>query len=163
MNSHEHQIAEDIIEILQDNGAWFETFNHEPVRTSEEAAALRPGYTMEQGAKALIARIKVPNKGKSFIMLVLPGNKKFSKEKVSRVTGAKDIRFATEDEVSEITNDIKPGGVPPFGNLFELKVISDKSLYENEKIVFNAGRTTTVAMKSEDYSKLVSPAIEDIV
>lgn len=163
MSAHEHQIAEDIIKILQDNDVWFETFNHEPVRTSEEAAALRPGYTMEQGAKALIARIKVPNEGKSFVMLVLPGNKKFSKEKVSKATGAKDIRFATEDEVSDITNGIKPGGVPPFGNLFGLKVVSDKSLYDNEKIVFNAGRTTTIAMKSEDYEKLVRPDVEDII
>lgn len=163
MSAHEHQIAADIIKILQNNAFWFETFNHEPVRTSEEAAALRPGYTMEQGAKALIARIKVPNEGKSFTMLVLPGNKKFSKEKVSKVTGAKDIRFATEDEVSDITKGIKPGGVPPFGNLFGLRVISDKSLYDNEKIVFNAGRTTTIAMKSEDYAKLVKPVVEDIV
>jgi prolyl-tRNA editing enzyme YbaK/EbsC (Cys-tRNA(Pro) deacylase) len=162
VQAYEHPIAEDIIKILQDNNVWFETFNHEPVRTSEEAAALRPGYTMEQGAKALIARIKVPNQGKSFVMLVLPGNKRFSKEKVSKVTGAKDIRFATEEEVSEITNGVKPGGVPPFGNLFGLRVISDASLYENEKIVFNAGRTTTVAMKSDDYARLVKPAIEDV-
>lgn len=163
MHSHKHDIAEEITAILKEKGVWFEAFNHEPVRTSEEAAELRPGYTMEQGAKALITRIKVPNKGKSFIMLVLPGNKKFNKEKVSKATNAKDIRFATEEEVGDITNGIKPGGIPPFGNLFGLNVVSDKTLFDNEIIVFNAGRTTTIAMRSEDYMKLVSPAIEDII
>jgi prolyl-tRNA editing enzyme YbaK/EbsC (Cys-tRNA(Pro) deacylase) len=159
----EHPIAEQIIKILKEHSYWFETFNHAPVRTSEEAAQLRPDYTMAQGAKAIIIRIKVPHKGKSFIMLVLPGHQKFDIQKVSQVTGAKDIRFASEDEVETITSGVKPGGVPPFGNLFGLKVITDKSLYDNQKIVFNAGRTTTIAMKSDDYKVLVKPSLADIV
>jgi prolyl-tRNA editing enzyme YbaK/EbsC (Cys-tRNA(Pro) deacylase) len=159
----EHSIAAEIITLLKDNKYWYETFNHEPVRTSEEAAKLRPWYSADQGAKAIIARIKVPFAGKSFIMLVLPGDKKFNEAKVCQSTGAKDIRFAKENEVKTITKDVKPGGVPPFGNLFGLRVIADKSIFNNETIVFNAGRTTTIAMKSEDYQALVRPEIANIV
>jgi len=159
----EHPIAGRIINLLAEHDFWFETFDHEPVRTSEQAARLRPGYTMGQGAKAIITRIKIPFEGKQFIMLVFPGDKKFDEGKVTKVTGSKDVRFATEQEVGEITEGIKPGGVPPFGNLFGLKVICDESLFTNEKIAFNAGRTTTIAMNSEDYKTLVQPEIVDIV
>jgi prolyl-tRNA editing enzyme YbaK/EbsC (Cys-tRNA(Pro) deacylase) len=159
----EHPIHEHIVQLLKQQGCWFEEFHHEQVRTSEEAAKTRPGYTLQQGAKAIIARIKVPNEGKKFVMLVMPADQKFDTSKVKQALHAKDIRFATEDEVEEITKGIKPGGVPPFGNLFGLEVVSDKSLYDNEKIVFNAGRTSSIAVRSEDYRTLVKPKIEEII
>ncbi len=159
----EHPVAQQITDLLRQHDCWFEQFEHEPVRTSEEAAALRDGYTLQQGAKAIIIRAKIPNEGKKFMMLVMPADQKFDSSKVKQALHAKDIRFATEEEVAEITNGVKPGGVPPFGNLFGLEVISDESLYANEKIVFNAGRTTSIGMRSADYKLLVRPRIEKIV
>jgi prolyl-tRNA editing enzyme YbaK/EbsC (Cys-tRNA(Pro) deacylase) len=158
-----HPIAQQIIDLLKEHDYWYEAFDHEPVRTSEEAAKLRDGYTLQQGAKAIIARVKIPNEGKKFVMLVMPANQKFDSSKVKRLLSSKDIRFATEDEVETITNGVKPGGVPPFGNLFGLQVVSDTTLYGNEKIVFNAGRTTSIAMKSEDYKTLVQPVVAEII
>ncbi|NIA02454.1 MAG: hypothetical protein GWP15_03650 [Nitrospirae bacterium] len=49
-----HPLVNQIVEALKNNECWYETFEHEPVRTSEEAAKIRTGYTLEQGAKALI-------------------------------------------------------------------------------------------------------------
>ena len=159
----EHPIHRQITDLLRQHNCWFEEFEHAPVRTSEEAAKIRDGYTLQQGAKALIVRAKIPNQGKKFVMLVMPADQKFSSAKVQQVLGAKDLRFATEDEVEEITKGVKPGGVPPFGNLFDLEVVSDATLYENEKIVFNAGRTSSIGMLSADYKKLVQPIVADIV
>lgn len=93
----------------------------------------------------------------------MPGDQKFDSSKVKMLLGSKDIRFATEHEVAEVTKGIKPGGVPPFGNLFNLEVISDPSLYHSEKIVFNAGRTTSIGMKSTDYKQLVKPRVSQFV
>ena len=74
------------------------------------------------------------------------------------------MRFATEEEVSQTTNGVQIGGVPPFGNLFNLKTIVDPKLFLNEKIVFNAGdRRYSVAMLSQDYKNIVNPEITDIV
>jgi len=42
-----HPVTEQIQKLLTDQGVWFETFEHEPVRTSEEAAQTRPGYSLE--------------------------------------------------------------------------------------------------------------------
>lgn len=159
-----HKLTKQITELLQSNNMWFETFEHEPVRTSEEAAKIRTGYSLHQGAKAIIIRVKISDSNKKFAMLVFPGDLRFNNDKVKKLFGAKDIRFATEEEVDRITDGVLPGGVPPFGNLFNLEVVVDPQLFQNEKMVFNAGdRSFSVGMKSEDYKTLVKPNIVSIV
>lgn len=159
-----HKTSEIIIDLLKKNNFWFETFEHEPVRTSEEAAKIRHGYSLHQGAKALIIRVKRSEKDKVFVMLVIPGDKRFDNEKVKRLFEAKDIRFATEEEVKQITSGIEPGGVPPLGNLLGLEVVAERSLFDNQKIIFNAGdKRFSVAMKSKDYKQLANPRIETII
>ena len=158
-----HRVTEKIESLLKEGNFWYERFEHEPVRTSEEAASVRDGYTMRQGAKALIVRIKKVGK-KIFVMIVLPGNARFDTKKAKDLLNAKDIRFASPDEVAEITGGIVPGGVPPFGNLFNLEVYADESLFDNEKIVFNAGdKRVSLGMLSDDYKKIVSPHVVRVV
>ena len=159
-----HKITKQITDILKENNLWFETFEHESVRTSEEAAKIRPGYDLNQGAKAMIVRVKISESNKKFVMLVLPGDLRFDNSKVKNIFGAKDIRFATESEILEITKGVQVGGVPPFGNLFGLEVIADPKLFENEKIIFNAGdRRFSIAMFSKDYEAVVKPQITSII
>lgn len=155
-----HPVVGTILELLKVNSCWHETFEHEPVRTSEEAAAIRTGYELSQGVKAMIIKVKLTAGKSKFVMLALPGNLRFDNQKVKQVLSAKEIRFATEAEISEITGGVQVGGVPPFGNLFGLEVVADPKLFENEKIIFNAGdRRFSVGMKPVDYQQLVRPKI----
>jgi prolyl-tRNA editing enzyme YbaK/EbsC (Cys-tRNA(Pro) deacylase) len=157
-----HPVTENIQSLLRERGVWFETFEHEPVRTSEEAAAVRPEYTISQGSKALIVRVKKDGK-KFFAMVVVPGDKKFDAKKLRTSFGLGDVRFATEAEVGEITGGVQPGGVPPFGNIFGLAVYADDAVFQNEKIIFNAGdRAFSIGMLSKDYDMLVEPAKGDV-
>jgi Ala-tRNA(Pro) deacylase len=159
-----HPLTETIQKILDENHIKYDTFHHEPVRTSEEASKVRTGYSIEQGAKALIVRAKKQTVGKVFLMVVVPGDKKFNKEKLKNEFGLTDVRFATEDEASAITNGVQLGGVPPFGNLFGLSVYADKTLLDNERIIFNAGdRSFSIGMKSADYVTVVKPIVGEIV
>jgi len=159
-----HPLTEKIKNILTENHFEFETFEHEPVRTSEEASKIRTGYTIDQGAKAIIVRVKKPGEGKIFAMFVVQGSKKFDVQKVKEQFGLSDIRFAIEEEVLKITDGVLPGGIPPFGNLFGLKVYVDRGLLQNEKIVFNAGdKSFSIGMKTDDYVKIVNPFIGDII
>lgn len=158
-----HPLVEKIRRFLAEDNCWFECFEHEPVRTSEEAARVRTGYRLHQGAKAMIVRVKNSEQDKRFVMLVFPADLRFDNDKVKTLLSIKDVRLATEQEVSSITDGVELGGVPPFGNLFGLEVIADKKLFKNEKIVFNAGdRRFSIAMRSEDYQKLVKPSVADI-
>ena len=124
-----HPVVTRITTLLTEHNVPFQAFEHEAVRTSEEAAATRPEYTISQGAKALIVRIKkkgVPkDQEKQFVQVVVPGDVKFNPKKLCDVTNSKDVRFATEEEVAEITGGVQPGGVPPFGILFGLRVYVD--------------------------------------
>ena len=61
-------------------------------------------------------------------MLVFPADLKFDSKKAKTAIGAKSISFATEEEVAQVTGGIQVGGVPPFGNLFDLPVYADQSL-----------------------------------
>lgn len=158
-----HPVTKQIIDLLTKNNLWFEKFEHVPVRTSEEAAKVRHGYSLKQGAKALIVRVKRSETDKQFVMLVIPGDLRFDNKKLKTYFTAKDIRFATEEEISQLTNGVEIGGVPPLGNLFNLQVIIDPKVFENEKIIYNAGdRRFSVAMKSDDYKNLVNPVTVDI-
>lgn len=160
MQYHETTII--ITTLLRERGVWFETFEHEPVRTSEEAAAIRPDYTIEQGTKALIVRARV-NGEKKFVMVTVPGNMRFNPKKIKEVFGLSDVRFATEEEVARITGGVQPGGVPPFGTIFSLPVYADKRIFDHEKIIFNAGdRRYSVGMFSKDYRDIVAPEVGDI-
>lgn len=159
-----HPLVSQILKLIKDANYWSETFEHQPVRTSEEAAKIRTGYTLSQGAKALIVRFKRSESDKSFVMLVVPGDQKFDNQKVKSMLNAKDIRFATEQEVSDITHGVQVGGVPPFGNLFGLPVYVDNGVIANPKVIFNAGdRCFSIALNSTDYLSLVHPVVTDLV
>ena len=146
--------------LLDAEACWYETFEHEPVRTSEEAAATRPGYGLRHGAKAIILRVKRSKRDKFFVMLVFPADRKFNAKAVKDYFAARDIRFASADEVAELTGGVQPGGVPPFGNLFDLPVFATPQLFEVERIVFNAGdRRYSLAMRSADYRQLARPEV----
>lgn len=156
-----HEVVSRILDLLKQNNCWYETFEHEPVRTSEEAARTRPGYTLHQGAKAMI--VKAKGAQTRFVMLVLPADLRFDNSRVKTLLNARDVRFATEQEVLELTGGVLPGAVPPFGHLFQLEVVADPALLRNEKIVFNAGdRRFSVAMAAEDFKRIVAPQIGSI-
>jgi Ala-tRNA(Pro) deacylase len=159
-----HPVTKKIADLLTEHHVPFRTFQHVPVRTSEEAAALRPDFTMHQGAKALIVKAKGLDNVPFFVMLVFPADLKFDSKKVKSIIGAKSISFATEEEITRLTDGIQIGGVPPFGNLFDLPVYADESLFGNDEIIFNAGdRSFSIAMKAVDYLSVVRPTVSHLI
>ena len=126
---------------------------HDPVYTSEEAARIR-GTPLASGAKALIC------KGKStFVMFVVPADRKLGSHAVRQAKGWRKLRFATGEEVLELTS-LTPGCIPPFGSLFGLPTLCDERLGENEVINFNAGdHSVSVSMHYEDYLRVEEPEL----
>ncbi|HKZ34552.1 MAG TPA: YbaK/EbsC family protein [Patescibacteria group bacterium] len=159
-----HPVVSHIRHLLDSHHMWYEYFEHEPVRTSEEAASVRPEYTLNQGAKALILRLTSKQMEKSYVMLVFPADKKFHNKKVKKLLQTASLTFASEEEVLSLTEGIELGGVPPFGNLFHVPVIADPSLFNNTRIIFNAGdRRVSIAMNTSDYKILVNPTIVPLI
>lgn len=155
-----HKTVNVIKELLNTNNCWYQYFTHNEVKTSQEASKIRPGYTLNQGAKALILKYKI-NGTYNFVMFVLQGSDKLNSKVAKKLLNTSNLTFATEQEVFNLTDGVKIGGVPPFGNLFNIPVYTDsKLLTKNKKIIFNAGdRCVSIAMLSSDYIKLVNPII----
>lgn len=155
-----NKVTQQILKLLDSANIWYATFVHKPVRTSQEAASVRPGYTLHQGAKAIILKAYLKgNKGK-FILFVLAGDAHINKDVLRRGLGVRNFRFANKQELHQITHGVLPGGIPPFGSLFGLKTYVDKSLLDNTKIVFNAGdRGFSIAMNLNDYLAIERPRV----
>src|SRR5689334_7740437 len=100
-------------EWLQQGGVPFHVLRHEPVYTSEQAAAVR-GTSLASGAKALVVKA-----GDRFVLFVLPADRKLDSRKARDVVGVRSLRFGTREEVQERTG-LQPGSIPPFGSLFGL-------------------------------------------
>ncbi len=146
-------IFQRIEQLLKQHHVAFDVLQHEPVYTSEEAAAIR-GVPLCSGAKALIC------KGDDrFVMFVLPADLKLASKAVRRGQCWRKLRFANRDEVLEMTG-LEPGSIPPLGSLFNLPTLCDRRLAENETINFNAGdHSISVSMRYADYEKVEQPEL----
>ncbi len=159
-----HPVVQKIIDLMENHQVKYDYFEHEPVRTSEEAAKIRHGYSLKQGAKALIVKLYLRGGIEKFVMLVVPGDARFDGKEVKKLLNAKDIRFATEDEVTRVTNGVLVGGVPPFGSLFGLETYLDPRVANNDRIIFNAGdRRVSIAVSASDYISVESPHVINLV
>ena len=131
----------------------FGVLRHEPVYTSEEAAAVR-GVALSSGAKALVVKA-----GDEFVMFVVPADRKLDSKKARSALGVKGTRFASREEVEQMTT-LQPGSIPPFGSLFGLASYCDPALGDNPSINFNAGdHSISVGMTYPDYLTAERPTL----
>ena len=81
-------------------------------------------------------------------------------DKAAAALGAKEVRLAHEAELAAYFPDCEVGAMPPFGNLYDVPVWADRSLAEDETIVFRAGtHTDTMSLKYDDYARLAKPNV----
>ena len=137
----------EVIALLDSEGVEYSIEHHEPVTTSEAAAAVR-GVELNTGAKAMVV------KGKNgFALAVLAADRKVDWKLLAPLVG-KSPRFATAEELQELTG-LSKGAVPPFGRLFGLRTIYDESLLAVKRVNFNAGsHTDSVSMRREDMIRV---------
>jgi Ala-tRNA(Pro) deacylase len=146
-------VFERVESLLKQHSIVFQVLRHEPVYTSEEAARVR-GTPLASGAKALICK-----GDDSFVMFVIPANQKLGSHAVRRIKGWRKLRFATREEVMEMTG-LTPGSIPPFGSLFGLPTLCDERLGDNDVINFNAGdHSVSVSMRYADYVLVEKPEL----
>ena len=139
--------------LLTERGIAFDVLRHDPVFTSQEAAEIR-GTPLSSGAKALVCKAD----GR-FVMFVMPANLRLASKLVRRSHGWRKLRFASREEVAEMTG-LEPGSIPPFGSLFDLPTLCDRRLSENPSINFNAGdHGISVSMRYEDFLLIEDPEL----
>ena len=143
-----------LVELLRAEDIDFRLTHHDAVTTSADAATVR-GAELRSGAKAMLV------KGKSgFVLAVLAADRKVDWKLLAPLVGGKGARFANEEELRDATGLTK-GAVPPFGRLFGLRTIYDRSLLEVESVNFNAGtHTDSIAMPRADLIRVGGGELE---
>jgi Ala-tRNA(Pro) deacylase len=145
-------------QFLQQHRTAFEVVSHaEAFDASHVAQATRtPGREV---AKAVLLRA---NHGYRYIVAVLPSTHRIDLEAVSRLLGGAQIQLATEIEVAQRCPDCEFGVLSPFGSQYGAETIVDKSLTEDEQIVFE-GNThhEAIRMRYADYCKIENPSVAE--
>lgn len=134
-------------------GAVFEVLEHAPVYTSIEAARAR-GTSLSSGAKALVCKVD-----DRFVLFVLPADRRLAGRSARKRLRARNLRFATLDEVLHWTG-LEPGSIPPFGSLFGLTTYCDQGLAEEPCINFNAGEhARSISLSYAEFERIEQPVI----
>ena len=148
----EQNVLTCIRELLARNDVAFHEVEHTPTFTSEESARAR-GEDLRTGGKALLMKT-----GDVFRLFVLPADRKVDSSAIRRELGIRKMRFASRDELLELTGMV-PGCVPPFGKpVLPFDLFVDAAIRENDRIAFNAGSlTNSMVMGVDDYLRVAEP------
>lgn len=141
---------------LEENGIAYQVFYHPRVYTAQEVAAAQHVSGKEL---AKVVMIKVDNE---LAMMVLPASCMLDMDKLKRVFQGRRTKLALEEEFQRLFPDCEIGAMPPFGNLYDLRVYVDRALAEQPHIVFQAGsHVETISMGYSDFANLVQPEVAD--
>jgi len=153
MNMSESTLSA-IRDLLAGAGVPFREIQHEATRTSEESARAR-GEPLHVGGKAILLKTD-----DAFRLFVLPADRKLDSAAVKARLGVKKTRFATPDELLQLTG-LVPGSVPPFGHpVLPFELFVDDALCANDRIAFNAGsRTDSIILPMDNYLAMAKPVV----
>jgi Ala-tRNA(Pro) deacylase len=128
--------------------------SHSPAYTAQGIAGLAhiPGKEL---AKTVIVKLDG-----SFAMAVLPANFHVDLQALRYAANARTVTLASEEEFQDRFPQCETGAMPPFGNLYGMRIFADSSLEKDKEIAFNAGtHRELIRMAWEDYKKLAGPAV----
>ncbi len=144
----------DLLTYLRDNNVQYQLIEHDPAFTAHDVA--QTSHIPEgELAKTIVVRTD-----SGFCMAVLRADHIIDESLLRRVLQVKDLHLAHEEDLSFLFPDCQIGAMPPFGNLYDMPVIIDKSLAADDSIVFNARtHSKVIRMKYDDYEELVRPRV----
>jgi Ala-tRNA(Pro) deacylase len=109
-----------------------------------------------------MAKVVIIKEDDWFVMIVLQAGCHIDPLRLREVFMTDDVRLATEQEFKNLFPDCELGAMPPFGPLYGLPVYVDRSLTEDEYIVFEAGtHSDAIRMRYRDFAALVFPVVVD--
>jgi len=147
----------DVMDYLKHNNVPYEVIEHTPAFSAHEVAVA------SHVAEKDLAKTLIVNVDGKFCMVVMPADHRLDDHMVHTLLKAKHVHLATEDDLHKIFPDCEIGAMPPFGNLYALPVYVDKSLADDDVIVFNAcSHTKSIRLKMYDFLCLVKPVVAEL-
>jgi Ala-tRNA(Pro) deacylase len=144
MGQNQIKIPKKVENFLAKTGVKYELIKHRTVYTAfDKAATLK----IKTGAIAKVLVVKID---RELAMAVIGGDRNLDMDKLAKLAKAKKIDFAKEKIIAETFKGIDPGAIPPFADLWQMRVFCDKKLLEAPKIIISAG--------SYEASLIITPA-----
>jgi Ala-tRNA(Pro) deacylase len=139
---------------LRENRVPFEEQRHPRAVSAQEVAA------SEHLPGRMLAKTVMVLADGEMLMLTLPAPYQVDLEKAAAALGVDEARLAEEEEFADTFLDCEVGAMPPFGNLYGVPVYVEKTLAEDETIVFRSGtHTETMSVSYSDFERLVEPTV----
>lgn len=143
-----------LIEFLDKSAVHYEVSEHKPAFTAQQMAAEEhePGKYV---AKPVVVKVDG-----DYVMCVVPACYNIDLKALKSQLKAKSVELAKEKDMGKIFGDCELGAQPPFGNLYDLPTIIDKTLEKDDHITFQGGtHEKAIRMSMDDYRNLVSPKV----
>jgi Ala-tRNA(Pro) deacylase len=139
---------------LRENQVPFEEHHHPRAVSAQEVAA------SEHVPGRMLAKTVMVLADGEMVMLALPAPYQVDLEKAAAALGVDEARLAEEEEFEDSFPDCEVGAMPPFGNLYGVPVYVEKTLAEDETMVFRSGtHTETMSVSYSDFERLVEPTV----
>jgi Ala-tRNA(Pro) deacylase len=108
-----------------------------------------------------VAKTVLLNVDNELVLAVLPATHQVSVSMLQDCLPAGSVELATEEELMEVFPDCERGVAPPFGKQYGLVTIVDRSLADDEHIVFEGNsHTEAIYLRYHDYARIEQPRIE---
>lgn len=147
-------ITKKLKDFLSKNSVKYEVIKHPTTYTAQETA-----HSVHVSGLQ-VAKTVIVNIDGDIAMAVLPANQKVILQDLREITGADDVKFASEEEFEDLFPGCEVGAMPPFGNLYGMEVFVSPTLAEQDEILFNAGtHRDLVKMSYADFERLVEPQV----
>ncbi len=143
-----------LLQFLHEQAVDYDLIHHANAVSARDVAN-RTGVSQSAFAKTVMVRID----GKP-ALVVLPADSHIDWELLRAAAGARRVEICRGCECEDAFPDCEAGAMPPVGPLYGLPVYLAGGLLRAERIAFNAGtHTETVAMRLEDFRRLVQPRV----
>ncbi len=143
-----------LMDYLDSNNIKYVNIRHSIAYTAQEVAA-SSHISGKELAKTVI--VKINNK---MGMAVLSASCQIDFYLLKKTLGVSSVELASEEEFKDIFPGCEVGAMPPFGNLYEMKVLVEESLAGEKEIAFNAGtHTELIKLSYKDFERLVKPEV----
>lgn len=141
---------------LEQSGVEYQELAHKTVYTAYDAA-----QTLKKELKDIAKNLLI-QADKTFVLVVVPADKKINLEKLKKVLGAKKVSIPKEQIMVKVLK-IKPGAVSSFGKLHQLETWVDKALLKSRQAVFATGSfSDSVLLKVKDFLQLEEAKLANI-
>lgn len=150
-----------ITKLLDQAKIKYKTLEHKVVYTAHDAAATTK-KKLSEIAKVVLVRVDLPrvakNKtDKSWALIIVPAGKYVDLNGVKKALQAKKVSLASEKDIVKYLKT-KIGLLHPFGHLFKIPTLLDKSLTKAKRIITSAGSYThSIELAIKDFDNLAKP------